>query len=129
MNPSDPGTTSAARRRWQDLLPLLALVGVLVVAAVLRLSGLAWDETAHLHPDERFLTMVETGLRLPASLAEYFDTARSPLNPHNSGFTFFVYGTFPIFFVRLAAGGCRSLAMTRSILWVARHRRCSTSFL
>jgi hypothetical protein len=48
--------------------------------------------------------MVETGLRLPASLAEYFDTARSPLNPHNSGFTFFVYGTFPIFFVRLAAG-------------------------
>jgi len=102
--PAESGVPAAARSRRRNLLPLVGLVVVLLVAAALRLSGLAWDEGAHLHPDERFLTMVETGLQLPSSLAEYFDTARSPLNPHNSGYTFFVYGTFPIFLVRLAAG-------------------------
>ncbi|MBF8257483.1 MAG: conserved membrane protein of unknown function [Anaerolineales bacterium] len=104
MNPPQAGEPGMTRRRWLDLLPLAALVAILVVAAALRLSGLAWDGSAHLHPDERFLTMVETGLQLPSSLAQYFDTAQSPLNPHNSGYTFFVYGTFPIFLVRLAAG-------------------------
>lgn len=104
MNPFGARPPSPSRRRWLDLAPLVLLVLVLLMAAALRLSGLDWDETAHLHPDERFLTMVETGLRLPSSLAEYFDTARSPLNPHNSGYTFFVYGTFPIFLVRYLAG-------------------------
>ena len=35
---------------------------VMVVAAYLRFVGLNWDELQHLHPDERFLTMVETGI-------------------------------------------------------------------
>src|SRR5688572_29855847 len=40
----------------------------------------------------------------PAALHEYFfDPARSGLNPHNVGFGFFVYGTFPLFVVRLIA--------------------------
>src|SRR4030067_1162202 len=47
--------------------------------------------------------MVETGLQLPASLSEYFDTDHSALNPHNVGFGFFVYGTFAIFLVRYLA--------------------------
>jgi 4-amino-4-deoxy-L-arabinose transferase-like glycosyltransferase len=104
MMPAEGGVPMTARSRWRSVLPLVGLVVILLLAAGLRLSGLAWDEGAHLHPDERFLTMVETGLQLPSSVAEYFDTARSPLNPHNSGYTFFVYGTFPIFLVRLAAG-------------------------
>lgn len=95
--------STALRLSLRESWPLIALIGILVVAAVLRFSGINWDENTHLHPDERFLTMVETGLRLPSSLGEYFDPARSPLNPHNAGFTFFVYGTFPIFLVRLLA--------------------------
>jgi YYY domain-containing protein len=80
-----------------------------------------WDAGQHLHPDERFLTMVEGAIRpgltvpspagpdgpvrvVPAGLLEsYFDTARSALNPHNVGFGFFVYGTFPLFAVRAVA--------------------------
>ena len=47
----------------------------------------------HMHPDERFLTMVGTAIDWPASLSEYFDTASSPLSPANRGHEFFVYGT------------------------------------
>ena len=37
-------------------------------------------------------------------LSIYFDTQRSALNPQNVGYGFFVYGTFPLFAVRLLAG-------------------------
>ena len=79
------------------------LKALVIIAAWLRLQGLNWDEGQHLHPDERFLTMVETALALPSSVAHYLDTASSPLNPGNRGHEFFVYGTFPIFVVRLVA--------------------------
>ena len=36
------------------------LVLVLLTGAYLRTAGLDWDEGQHLHPDERFLTMVES---------------------------------------------------------------------
>lgn len=36
----------------------LVLLLVLLVAAGLRLHGLDWDQGRHLHPDERFLSMV-----------------------------------------------------------------------
>jgi dolichyl-phosphate-mannose-protein mannosyltransferase len=78
------------------------IAAILVVAAWLRLQGLDWDDGQHLHPDERFLTMVGAAIKPPHSLAEYFDTGRSPLNPVNHGdrFSFFVYGTLPLFVVR-----------------------------
>jgi YYY domain-containing protein len=79
------------------------LVVILLLAAYLRLTGINWDEYTHLHPDERFLTMVESSLKLPSSVGEYFNTAASPLNPHNAGHGFFVYGTLPIFLVRYLA--------------------------
>jgi YYY domain-containing protein len=36
-------------------------------------------------------------------LSDYFNTATSPLNPHNRGFAYFVYGTLPIIIVRYVA--------------------------
>src|SRR4030042_3793433 len=36
-------------------------------------------------------------------LGEYLDTANSPLNPHNRGYGFFVYGDLPIILVRYVA--------------------------
>ena len=89
--PDHPWTTAAA------------LLVILLVAAYFRFTGLNWDGGHHLHPDERFLTMVENALELPTSIGTYFDTAQSPLNPHNKGHGFFVYGTFPIFLVRYLA--------------------------
>ncbi|MGB8644523.1 MAG: DUF2298 domain-containing protein [Anaerolineae bacterium] len=93
----------------------IALAFILLLGAVFRFTGLNWDDFQHLHPDERFLTMVETGISFPGSpdisgqlppgctkWGGYFDTACSPLNPYNRGFGNFVYGTFPLFLVKVA---------------------------
>jgi YYY domain-containing protein len=82
---------------------VVALVAVMIIAAWLRLSGLDWDGDHHLHPDERFLTMVATDVRVPSSASVYFDTGRSPLNPANVGRAYFTYGTFPLFLTRAVA--------------------------
>ena len=86
--------------RW---LTGLLLVLILLGGAYLRFIGQDWDVEQHLHPDERFLTMVESSLIPVNSLRDYFDTANSTLNPNNQGHTFFVYGTLPIFMVRYLA--------------------------
>ncbi|HZW04833.1 MAG TPA: hypothetical protein VFF68_12950, partial [Anaerolineaceae bacterium] len=91
-----PSRGSFLRSGW--LLDLL-LIAVLVAGAALRIVGLNWDEFTHLHPDERFLTMVESSIRPPDDWGDYFNTAVSTLNPHNVGHSFFVYGTLPIFLV------------------------------
>jgi len=66
-----------------------------------RLFGLNWDQGQHLHPDERFLTMVVATIQSPSSLSQYFDTQNSPLNPFNyNQFKFFVYGDFPLFLMK-----------------------------
>jgi YYY domain-containing protein len=76
------------------------LLPILLAAGALRLFGLNWDDGHHLHPDERFIAIVESKIMLPSSIAEYFDTARSPLNPYNNGFDGFAYGTLPLFVAR-----------------------------
>ncbi|HEY44547.1 MAG TPA: phospholipid carrier-dependent glycosyltransferase, partial [Anaerolineae bacterium] len=100
--PSPESTTSPAQilKYLREHLPEIALILVLLLAAYLRFVGLNWDEGTQLHPDERFLLMVEGALQMPSSLGEYFNTDVSKLNPHNVGYGFFVYGTFPIFIVR-----------------------------
>src|SRR5689334_8824537 len=100
------------KRAWiYDLLLIVVLMG----ATYFRVIGLNWDENQHLHPDERFLTMVESALQVRKcadpntpveacppdqirwlGFSDYFNTASSPLNPQNRGYGFFVYGDFPI---------------------------------
>jgi YYY domain-containing protein len=93
-------TSNSPFQRW---VYILLLVLILAAGAYLRLVGLDWDEEQHLHPDERFLTMVEASISPVQSLGEYFNTSESSLNPHNRGHGFFVYGTLPIFIVRYVA--------------------------
>lgn len=76
------------------------LVVILLVASALRFVGLDWDEHQHLHPDERFLTMVENSLQWPESFKQYLTTAENPLNPYNHGHGTYVYGLFPVVFVK-----------------------------
>ena len=98
--PADTTPRDSRRNGWiADLL----LVVILLVGVYLRFIGVNWDENRHLHPDERFLTMVETGIAPVNSLGEYFNTDTSTLNPNNRGYGFFVYGTLPIFIVRYVA--------------------------
>jgi len=83
----------------RQLIMHLLLIVVLLAGAYLRLIGVNWDANHHLHPDERFLSMVQAAIQ-PAAPGTYFDTAVSRLNPANNGYTFFVYGTWPIFIIR-----------------------------
>jgi len=77
---------------------------IFLLALSLRLYGLNWDSGTHLHPDERFLTMVAADIKLPSSISQYFDTSSSPLNPGNyPNYQFFVYGTFPLFLTKVFA--------------------------
>ncbi|MGI8477579.1 MAG: ArnT family glycosyltransferase, partial [Thermomicrobiales bacterium] len=89
-----------ALTRDQARRAMLAMI--MVLAAILRLNGRNWDQSQYLHPDERFMTMVATGIKWPSSLGMYFDSANSPLNPYNRQFGSFVYGTFPLFLGKLA---------------------------
>jgi hypothetical protein len=89
---------SGERVRYTEIVLLL---GILLVAAWLRFTGLDWGKNLYLHPDERFQTMVVTGIDWPSSIGQYFDSATSPLNPYNRDFGSYIYGTFPLFMSKL----------------------------
>ena len=82
---------------------VLLILGILMIGASFRFIGVNWDESQHLHPDERFLTMVASSVSSVKSLGDYFNTATSTLNPHNVGYGFYVYGTLPLFLTRWVA--------------------------
>lgn len=87
-------------RYWyMDLL----LIVILLAGGYLRFVGISWDEDQHLHPDERFLTMVENNMSPVDSISDYFNTDQSTLNPHNVGHSFYVYGDLPIIVTRYLA--------------------------
>ncbi|MCL4374278.1 phospholipid carrier-dependent glycosyltransferase [Patescibacteria group bacterium] len=79
------------------------LIAIFLLAALLRFNNLNWDSGFHLHPDERFLTMVANATAIPSRLTDYFNPSRSRLNPANVGFHFYVYGTLPLTLNKIAA--------------------------
>lgn len=79
------------------------LVLILLLTVFLRFNNLNWDSNFHLHPDERFLTMVGNAMKVPSNATEYFDPQVSNLNPQNVGFKFYVYGTFPVVLNKIIA--------------------------
>ena len=72
------------------------LIGIFLLAFFLRFQNLNWDANMHLHPDERFLTMVGNSMKLPPDFTTYLTSSISKWNPSNIGFSFFVYGLFPL---------------------------------
>ena len=95
---------------------------VFALAAYLRLTGANWGEGGGQHPDENHFSGVLESLRAqkcadPAisvdvcppeqkhwiGIGEYFNSATSPLNPYNRGFSFYVYGNLPMTIIRIAA--------------------------
>jgi hypothetical protein len=96
------------RQRQMPLAAALArfdpiFLGILVVGAFLRLFDVNWDQGTHIHPDERFLTMLGNATRIPSGLPQYLNPATSPLNPAVAGcsgtscpYTFYVYGIVPV---------------------------------
>jgi len=82
----------------------LIILFIVIFAFLLRIYGLNWDQGNHLHPDERMITMVTEGIKIPDlsnanSLSEKISILFSPestLNPK-----FFAYGSLPIYLLRL----------------------------
>jgi hypothetical protein len=107
--------------RWRALR-LAGLVALLVLATFFRVVGhrwpadaierpatlleewASWDHNQHLHPDERFLSLVGTAIQVPSSFSEYMSTEASRANPHNVGYAFYPYGTWPLIATRALAG-------------------------
>ncbi|MCP4360970.1 MAG: hypothetical protein GY796_23430, partial [Chloroflexi bacterium] len=87
---------------WESFAFVLVLI-ILLIGAYFRFTGLNWDATYHLHPDERFLTIVSTQIQPEYNPLQYFKTSESTLNPYNQGQGFFVYGNFPLTVSRYAA--------------------------
>jgi hypothetical protein len=81
----------------------LFLLSILLLGAFFRFYDLNWDQGQHLHPDERFLTIVGTAMKMPLNLADYLDPQTSQFNPANIGQPFYVYGTFPVVLNKLLA--------------------------
>lgn len=92
-----------AQRHSTPLLAWILLALVLLLASYFRFTGLAWDQFTHLHPDERFLTMVADQMQSVEAPLDYFRTSSSTLNPYNLGFDSFVYGNFPMTVTRYVA--------------------------
>ncbi len=74
----------------------IQILPIFFLGLFLRLYNLNWDSNSHLHPDERFLTMVGNSMKMPQSFFDYLNPAISTFNPSNIGFDFFVYGIFPL---------------------------------
>ncbi|MCS7246106.1 MAG: DUF2298 domain-containing protein [Thermomicrobium sp.] len=75
---------------------------VLLLALVLRVYGVGWDQWHLLHPDERFLLMVAVDrIHAPARIGELSSPSRSPWNPRAVGPDgrpqAFAYGTLPLY--------------------------------
>lgn len=99
-------TPAPARERHavrDSALTFVGLLIVLLVGAYFRFTGLFWGEYEYPHPDERFLVWVVADIAPVDSVAEYFDTATSSLNPANRGHAFYVYGDFPVILTRYVA--------------------------
>lgn len=77
------------------------LLLIIIFGFLFRLIGLNWDQGQHLHPDERFLSMVVNDIKIPHTIAEYLDPKISSLNPYNNNYSFFVYGFFPVTFLKI----------------------------
>ena len=81
----------------------IILTFILWLSLFFRLYGVMWDQGYHLHPDERFLTMVTADIKFPTSIANYFDSGTSVFNPDNNNYHFYVYGTLPLLITKVVA--------------------------
>ncbi len=84
-------------------IAMVVLFAVLIGAA-LRLNGLRWDQNAHYHPDERFISSVTAEMKWPTSFSQWLNTRQSPMNPYwnltDRREQAFAYGTLPVYLTK-----------------------------
>lgn len=82
---------------------IVLLVLIVLLASYFRFTGTNWDNYAHLHPDERYMTMVAIAVQWPEDFEEYLNPQTSPLSPYNNNYGSYIYGTLPLFLVKYVA--------------------------
>ncbi|MFZ6018460.1 MAG: ArnT family glycosyltransferase [Chloroflexota bacterium] len=82
LNPASPSSSRSRASLLSTGLELL-LIGLIAVGIFYRFAWVNWNQDAQLHPDEYGLTNTLSVLRMPASLAEYFNTRISPISPYH----------------------------------------------
>lgn len=109
-----PASDGRERNSRIEAFVVVGLLIILAVGAYFRFVGLNWDDNHHLHPDERFLTIVASQISGVDNPLDYLRTSVSTLNPYNFDQSFYVYGNFPMTVTRYAAewtnGVCDVLA-------------------
>lgn len=73
---------------------------IVVLGAIFRFTGINWDGGHHLHPDERFISMVLSEIGLAHSVPEYLDVDQNPLSPYLTQYHTYVYGQLPLTIIK-----------------------------
>jgi YYY domain-containing protein len=113
----------AAGPRLRALLPEIVLGALILTGVYFRFAGNNWSEGTYLNPDELGFNNLVSGIHLPSSLGEYFNTRISPLTPYQkydeAGNRIgqgpdpgWVWGQWPSILVRAAAEGVTGLERT-----------------
>jgi hypothetical protein len=77
---------------------------IVAIGIALRTIGTNWDDGAHLHPDERYISTVADNIDWPRGLGEYLNVESSPLSPYNTEQgRDYLYGLLPLFATKLVA--------------------------
>src|ERR1700694_3207190 len=107
-------------RRFPPRLISLAALALVVFGLGIRLYDLNWDDNHHIHPDERWITMVAMDTAMPSQWTDALDPRRSALNPywnlHDQAPRDFAYGSFPLYLVRATATGVSAFAAATQTL-------------
>jgi YYY domain-containing protein len=101
-------------------LPEIVLVALILVGVGFRFTGNNWSEGTALNPDELGLNNVVSGIRMPSTIDEYFNTRISTVSPYlkydAEGNTIgqgpdagWVWGQWPVILIRATAEGLNSL--------------------
>ena len=83
------------KMKKRSSLQRAGLVILLLVAFLLRVWNLDWDEGTHQHPDERYWSIVTSDIQWEDPVT-YFNSEDSELNPYRYQSSW-VYGTLPLF--------------------------------
>ena len=89
------------KTKKKSSLRRVGLVILLLVAFLLRVWNLDWDEGTHQHPDERYWSIVTADIQWEDPVT-YFNSEDSELNPYRYRDSW-VYGTLPLFATKGAA--------------------------
>jgi hypothetical protein len=68
------------QKQQTHIFSLFLFLVLFFAAGWMRLFGLDWDQDTHLHPDERYLTMVASALEFPETrkVTGYLDFSAEP---------------------------------------------------